>query len=144
MPLDVIKAKCAPYRRHGKPWHRPALQNLDDYDIVQTYGAEYRGIVGYYLLASDVWRLSALRWHAETSMLKTLAAKHQSTVSKMAAKLQGQDRDTARTADVLRGQGPPRRQAGPGSPVRRDPLIRDKDAVIADRAPARPHIPARS
>ena len=39
VPLDVIKAKCAPYRRHGKPWHRPALQNLDDYDIV----ADLRG-----------------------------------------------------------------------------------------------------
>ncbi len=22
VPLDVIKAKCAPYLRHGKPWHR--------------------------------------------------------------------------------------------------------------------------
>ena len=53
----MIKAKRAPYRRHGKPWHRPALQNLDDYDIVATFGAEYRGIVGYYLLATDVWRL---------------------------------------------------------------------------------------
>ncbi|MGH3569904.1 MAG: hypothetical protein ACRDRH_28610, partial [Pseudonocardia sp.] len=57
VPLDVIKAKCAPYRRHGKPWHRPVLQNLDDYDIVATFGAEYRGIVGYYRLAKDVWRL---------------------------------------------------------------------------------------
>jgi hypothetical protein len=54
VPLDVIKAKCAPYRRHGKPWHRPAMQNLDDYDIIQAYGAEYRGIAGYYLLATDV------------------------------------------------------------------------------------------
>src|SRR5450759_5168898 len=27
VPLDVIKAKRAPYRRHGKPWHRPAMQN---------------------------------------------------------------------------------------------------------------------
>ena len=26
VPLDVIKAKCAPYRRHGKPWHRPAYR----------------------------------------------------------------------------------------------------------------------
>jgi len=51
VPLDVIKAKCAPYRRHGKPWHRGALQNLDDFDIIRIYGAEYRGIVGYYLLA---------------------------------------------------------------------------------------------
>jgi group II intron reverse transcriptase/maturase len=86
VPLDVIKAKRAPYLRHGKPWHRSAMQNLDDYDIVKTYGAEYRGIVQYYLLANDVWRLDRLRWDAVTSMLKTLAAKHQSTVTKMAAK----------------------------------------------------------
>ena len=70
----MIKAKCAPYRRHGKPWHRAGLQNLDDYDIVRIYGAEYRGVVSYYLLAGDVWRLRALRWNAETSMLKTLGA----------------------------------------------------------------------
>jgi hypothetical protein len=74
VPLDVIKARRAPYRRHGKPWHRPALQNLDDYDIVSTFGAEYRGIVGYYRLAHDVWRLNDLRWYALTSMLKTLGA----------------------------------------------------------------------
>ena len=74
VPLDVIKAKCAPYRRHGKPWHRSTLQNLDDYDIVATFGAEYRGIVNYYLLAGDVWRLGILHWHALTSMLKTLGA----------------------------------------------------------------------
>jgi group II intron reverse transcriptase/maturase len=74
VPLDVIKAKSAPYRRRGKPGHRSAMQNLDDYDIVQTYAAEYRGIVNYYLLAHDVWRLNALRWNAETSLLKTLGA----------------------------------------------------------------------
>ena len=61
MPPDVIKAKCARYRQHGKPWHRSRLQNLDDYDIVRIYGAEYRGVVNYYLLAQDVWRLSTLR-----------------------------------------------------------------------------------
>ena len=74
VPPDVIKAKTAPYRRKGKPWHRSRLQNLDDYDIVRIYGAEYRGIVNYYLLAQDVWRLSLLCWYAETSMLKTLGA----------------------------------------------------------------------
>ena len=35
---------------------------------------EYRGVVNYYLLAQDVWRLGTLRWNAETSMLKTLGA----------------------------------------------------------------------
>jgi group II intron reverse transcriptase/maturase len=86
VPLDVIKAKCASYRCHGKPWHRPRLMNLDDYDIVRIYGAEYRGVINYYLLAGDLWRLHALRWNAETSLLKTLAAKHKSTVTKMAAR----------------------------------------------------------
>ena len=86
VPPDVVKAQCARYRQHGKPWHRPRLQNLDDYDIVRVYGAEYRGVVNYYLLAQDVWRLRTLRWHAEVSMLKTLAAKHKSTVTKMAVR----------------------------------------------------------
>jgi hypothetical protein len=74
VPKDVITAKCAPYRCHGKPWHRPRLQNLPDYDIVRIYGAEYRGVVNYYLLAQNVSRLDTLRWNAQTSMLKTLGA----------------------------------------------------------------------
>ena len=86
VPPDVIKAQCTRYRKHGKPWHRSRLQNLDDYDIVRTYGAEYRGVINYYLLAQDVSRLHDLQWNAQTSMLKTLAAKHRSTVSKMAAR----------------------------------------------------------
>jgi hypothetical protein len=60
--------------------------NLDDPVIISTYGAEYRGLVQYYLLAGNVSRLSRVRWAAETSMLKTLAAKHRSTVAKMARK----------------------------------------------------------
>ena len=74
VPPDVVKAQCARYRQHGKPWHRPRLQNLSDYDIVRIYGAEYRGVVNYYLLAQDVSRLDTLRWNAQTSMLKTLGA----------------------------------------------------------------------
>src|SRR6266567_4690552 len=60
VPPDVVKAQCARYRQHGKPWHRPRLLNLDDYDIVRIYGAEYAGVVNYYLLAQDVWRLHDL------------------------------------------------------------------------------------
>src|SRR6266511_6308260 len=37
VPLTVVRAKCAPYRRRGKPWLRPALTNLSDYDIVRVY-----------------------------------------------------------------------------------------------------------
>jgi hypothetical protein len=98
VPSEVITAQCARYRQHGKPWPRSRLQNLDDYDVVRVYGAQYAGVVNYYLLAQDVSRLSKLRWYAETSMLKTLAAKHRSTVTKMAARY----RAKVRTGDGLR------------------------------------------
>ena len=91
VPPEVVSAQCARYRQHGKPWPRSRLQNLDDYDIVRVCGAEYAGVVGYYLLAQDVWRLSKLCWHAVTSMPKTLAAKHHSTGHPDGRPLPGED-----------------------------------------------------
>jgi group II intron reverse transcriptase/maturase len=141
VPLDVIRAKCAPYRRRGKPWHRPQLQNLPDYDIVRIYGAEYRGIVNYYRLAQDIWRLGVLRWNAETSLLKTLAAKHDSSVSKTAARYK---------AKVLTGHGlrscfeaRKRREGKPELVARFGgiPLTRDRRAVIRDPAPVPATVP---
>ena len=137
VPLDVIKAKRAPYLRHGTPWHRAAMQNLDDYDIVKTYGAEYRGIVQYYLLANDVWRLNRLCRDATISMLKTLAAKHQSSVTKMAAKYKAKIETPSGTAYVLRG--PSIERDGKQPLVARFggiPLVRNKKAVIVDRNPS--------
>ena len=86
VPTEVIKAKCAPYRRLGKPEARTRLVNEDDHAIVETYGTEYRGLVNYYLLAGDVWRLNRVHWVMQTSLLKTLACKYDSTVTKMAAR----------------------------------------------------------
>jgi group II intron reverse transcriptase/maturase len=74
VPAKVIKAKCAHYMKRGQPARRTQVMNMDDYTIVSIYGAEYRGIVQYYLLASDVYRLNRLNWVMETSMLKTLGA----------------------------------------------------------------------
>ena len=84
VPRDVIKVKSAPYLKLGKPERRNQMVNDDDHTIVRTYGAEYRGLVEYYLLAGDVYRLNRLEWVMKTSMLKTLACKHDSTVTKMA------------------------------------------------------------
>jgi group II intron reverse transcriptase/maturase len=135
IPPDVIKAQCAPYREHGKPWHRSRLQNLDDYNIVRIYGAEYRGVVNYYLLAQDVWRLHTLHWHALTSMLKTLAAKHRSTVTKMAARHQAK----AETGDGPRTCYEARKhREGKKDLVARFggiTLRQDRRAVIRDPAP---------
>ena len=86
VPKTVITAKCARYLKRGKPASRPELKDRDDHAIISTYGAEYRGIVQYYLLAGDVWRLDRLEWVMKTSMLKTLAHRHCSTATKMAAK----------------------------------------------------------
>jgi group II intron reverse transcriptase/maturase len=136
VPRDVIKAKCAPYLKLGKPERRSQMVNDDDYTIVRTYGAEYRGLVEYYLLAGDVYRLNRLRWVAETSMLKTLAGKHDSSVSKMARKY----RTTIDTPYGLRrcfqvsvereGRKPLIARFG-GIPLRRK-----KNAVLTDRVPA--------
>jgi len=74
VPSEVIKAKCAPYLERGKPATRGPRVNRGAFDIVATYGAEYRGIIQYYLLAGDVYRLNRLHGVMRTSMLKTLGA----------------------------------------------------------------------
>ncbi|HEX8933949.1 MAG TPA: reverse transcriptase domain-containing protein [Pseudonocardiaceae bacterium] len=86
VPKDVIRQRCARYMSKGKPAQRGPLLHDEDFTIVAKYQAEYAGLVQYYLLAQDVFRLGRLRWVMETSMLKTLAGKHKSTVTKMAAK----------------------------------------------------------
>jgi group II intron reverse transcriptase/maturase len=135
VPREVIKEKCGPYLKHGKPEYRAELLNFDDHKIISSYGAEYRGIAQYYLLAGDVSRLNRLEGVAKTSMLKTLAAKHRSTVTKMARKYK------ARTATP---HGPRTCfEATVERPGRKPlvarfggiPLIRQKKAVLTDRQP---------
>jgi Type II intron maturase len=138
VPRSVIKAKCAPYLAHGQPERRTELMNLPDRLIISTYGAEYRGIVQYYLLAGDVWRLNRLEWVAETSMLKTLAAKHGSTVTKMARKYKVKVETphgprTCFEASVERAGRKPLVTRFGGIP-----LTRQKKAVITDRQPVPP------
>jgi group II intron reverse transcriptase/maturase len=86
VPRAAIKTKCASYTQHGQPARRTSMVNLDDHVIINRFGAEYRGYVQYYLLAGDVHRLNRLLWVAQTSLLKTLACKYDSTVPKIAAK----------------------------------------------------------
>jgi group II intron reverse transcriptase/maturase len=139
VPKDVIKAKCAPYRKNGQPWSRTRLQGLDDYNIVGTYGAEYRGIVNYYLLAHNVSDLGVLQWNARTSMLKTLAAKHHSTVTKMAARHEAKIETSHGKRTCFEAR---KKREGKKDLIARFggiPLIRDRRAVIRDPAPAPAH-----
>jgi group II intron reverse transcriptase/maturase len=136
VPRTVIKAKAAPYLQHGKPERRTELMSRDDPLIISTYGAEFRGLAQYYLLASDVGKLDWLQWAAQTSMLKTLAAKHRSTVTKMARKYKAKvdtlyGLRTCFEAIVSRPGRKPLIARFGGIPLRRQ-----KTAVIDDRQPA--------
>jgi Type II intron maturase len=137
VPRDVVKAKCARYMRRGKPAERSELMNEEDHAIISRYGAEYRGIVQYYLLAGDVHRLDRLRWVMTTSLLKTLAGKYGSTVPKMARRYGATIETPHRPRKCLqvtvsRGEGRKPLVATFGG----IPLRRQRNAVLVDREPA--------
>jgi hypothetical protein len=136
VPRDAITRRCAFYMRRGKPWHRPQMLSDHDYSIVSQYQAEYRGVVQYYLLAADVCRLTKLHWVMQTSLLKTLAGKYHSSVSKMARKYKTTidtpaGPRTALAVTVQRGDGKRPLVAHFGG----IPLRRQKQAVVVDRSP---------
>jgi group II intron reverse transcriptase/maturase len=144
VPVDVIKAKCSRYTQGGKPADRPELMNEQDHTIINCFGAEYRGIVQYYLLAGDVHRLDRLHWVMQTSLLKTLAGKYGSTVTTMARRYKA----TIETPHgphkclqvrVERGQGRKPLVATFGG----IPLRRQKHVALRDRAPVPVAAPGR-
>jgi hypothetical protein len=136
VPEEAITRRCALYMRHGKPWHRSQMLSDRDYSIISQYQAEYGGVVQYYLLAADVCRLHRLHWVMETSLLKTLAGKHSSSVAKMARKYKATidtpygPRVCFQTT-VKRGEGKKPLVARFGG----IPLRRQKKAVLVDRSP---------
>lgn len=86
IPQEVITDAVRKYSRNGKPVHRPEWLENNEYDIVTSYQAEYRGLVQYYIMAHNIDLLTKVRWVASTSLLKTLAGKHKTSVNKMAKK----------------------------------------------------------
>ena len=86
VPANVIEETCRSYMRHGKVTHKNNLLKDDDFTIVQTYQQEYRGLVQYYILAQNLSWFSKLYWYIETSLLKTLACKHRSSINKEKSK----------------------------------------------------------
>ena len=136
VPRDLIRQRCALYMSKGKPAQRGTLLHDDDFTIVAKYQAEYAGVVQYYLLAQDVFRLGRLHWVMETSLLKTLAGKHRSTVNAMARKYKatietpaGPRKCLQVTVERDRGRKPLVTRFG-GIPLRRA-----RTAVLTDQRP---------
>ncbi len=72
--------------------HRSSLIYLSDYEIIGTYNDELRGLANYYALAHDAkQKLHRLAHIAQYSLFKTLAAKHRSSVKKIALQLRDGD-----------------------------------------------------
>ena len=66
-----------------KPIHRPRFLSLPDWEIVELYNSEIRGICNYYRLAVNYHKLSYFCYLTEYSCLRTLANKHKSSVAKI-------------------------------------------------------------
>ena len=77
VPKDVVQEWKSKYSRNGKLIHRPYLIHCSDFEIVQTYGLEFQGLVNYYTLAHDVAeKLYPVKYVLMESLAKTIAAKH--------------------------------------------------------------------
>jgi len=136
VPEAVIAKKCSLYMRNGKPAQRPQMLHDTDYTIISRYQAEYRGLVQYYLLAQNVFRLGKLHWVMQTSLLKTLAGKHRSSVQKMARKYKATTETpygprTCMQVVIERGEGKKPLVAQFGG----IPLKRQQGAILVDNTP---------
>ena len=63
------------------------MLEASDFSIITQYQQVYRGIVQYYLMAFDVSKFSKLHWVMARSLIKTLAAKHQTSTSEILRQL---------------------------------------------------------
>ncbi len=138
VPAKVIEQHCHVYMGKGKPTHRSALLNEDDFTIISRYQAEYRGVIQYYLLAQNVSHFGKLHGVTREALVKTLVAKHKTRRRKLipcykgAVQTEHGPRACLRVV-VQRGEGKRPLVAQFGG----IPLKRNKQAVLADRTPTR-------
>lgn len=69
-----------------RPLHRKGWLYLPDYVIVDRYNWEIRGILNYYNLAVDYYKLDYFRYLMQYSCYATLAGKHNSSITKVIKK----------------------------------------------------------
>ena len=79
----IIKQKEA---KKFHPIHRRGWLYLPDYEIVERYNAEIRGVLNYYYLASDFYKLDYFVYLMEYSCYATLAGKYNKSISKIIKK----------------------------------------------------------
>jgi group II intron reverse transcriptase/maturase len=88
VPVDVVRAKCAPYQKGAKPIHRKERTDDSVFSIVTQFQQEFRGIAEYYRLAYNLYLLKRLKWIMERSLTQTLAHKLRISAKKVYRKFQ--------------------------------------------------------
>lgn len=92
IPQEKLREFCSK-KRYGiydkfQSINRPELCDLSDAEIVATYNAEMRGLANYYGIAQNASKdINKLVGIWKSSLFKTLARKHKTTVSKIAHQL---------------------------------------------------------
>jgi group II intron reverse transcriptase/maturase len=85
VPWEKVEEHCRNYMIDGTIRKRMDQMANEDFSIVAWYGIVFRGVAQYFSMAHDrAQKLKKLKYVMQTSMLKTLAAKHQTSVSAMA------------------------------------------------------------
>jgi hypothetical protein len=97
------------------------MRAATDYAIIRTYGSEYQGLVQYYLLAGDVFRLNRLRRGRGAVHAQDPGVQAPDDGTKGRGPIQGRNRYTPRATTVLPGHPRTRWQEATGRTVRRDP-----------------------
>lgn len=91
------------YTRNGNAIHRAPWLWRSDAEIILGYNAELRGFANYYGLVHNAPRvLSKLYWVWRMSLLKTLAAKHRTSVAKVVKRLKQGNRLLIQEAGMKR------------------------------------------
>ena len=86
IPAKVVVGLSGQYKERGRPAPRYRHRYDDDFSIIATYGAVYRGYVQYYKHASNLGWFGHLHWAMYWSLLRTLAAIHKTTATAMRRK----------------------------------------------------------
>ena len=137
VPHEVIREKRHRYLKRGKPIHRVELVNDSDFTIVQLYQNEYRGLVQYYKLAENLHEMEYLRFTMETSLLRTLACKHQTSATQQLKRLRAKVATPFGPRPCLKVEVPRAGKRPLVSVFGGIPLRRDREAVLTDEKPPR-------
>ena len=135
VPHEVVQTKCKPYTAGKKAIHRAAALQDDAFSIIAQYQSVYRGVVNYYLLASNLRDLSKLKWVMETSLTKTLAHKLKISVRQVYRRFQ----TTIKTPNGIRKGLEVRVERANKRPLKATwggiLLVRDMKATLNDTPP---------